>query len=123
MFRQWCLYQCDPYLQKWVINWTEPEEETTTPTVPFTTQIPLPNVTLEVKLQGIPPNRTSRMSHPSNRKQRPKIGNKNILFCLIGNNVFQENTVFFISKIGKSKKRSSLTKMIDFDFRKFSDSV
>ena len=27
MFRQWCLYQCDPYLEKWVINWTEPAED------------------------------------------------------------------------------------------------
>ena len=26
MFRQWCLYQCDPYLEKWVVNWTAPNE-------------------------------------------------------------------------------------------------
>ncbi|CAG5098565.1 Oidioi.mRNA.OKI2018_I69.XSR.g15781.t1.cds [Oikopleura dioica] len=25
MQRQWCLYQCDPYLEKWVINYTQPE--------------------------------------------------------------------------------------------------
>lgn len=24
MFRQWCLYQCDPYLEQWVVNWTAP---------------------------------------------------------------------------------------------------
>ena len=23
MYRQWCLYQCDPYLEPWIINRTE----------------------------------------------------------------------------------------------------
>jgi hypothetical protein len=29
MFRQWCLYQCDPYLEKWVVNYTVPDQPTT----------------------------------------------------------------------------------------------
>jgi len=28
MFRQWCLYQCDPYLDQWIVNYTEPEDTT-----------------------------------------------------------------------------------------------
>ena len=25
LYRQWCLYQCDPYLDPWIQNWTKPD--------------------------------------------------------------------------------------------------
>ena len=41
MLRQWCLYQCDPYLEPWIVNQTKPETTTaayTTTTVRTTSE-------------------------------------------------------------------------------------
>ena len=45
MFRQWCLYQCDPYLAQWVVNWTEPVTNDTFDYVPI----------VETNTAGLPP--------------------------------------------------------------------